>query len=601
MVMSETNNKLSTILSAVSGKKKASVEEARAVYESRPWVSQYPNEMHADISVDTEQNLLSLLNNRCKEYGDKDAFRLCLPNGDVGGLTFAELDKYSSQLANYFHYELDFGPGDRVAINLPNCLAYPVVTMAIWKAGCVVVNMNPLLTESELNVVLKDSQASALIIFSQFRGKLDSAILDTDVRHVFEADVADFLPTLQKLKIRAYSAITGANSKSSIDTTPLTAAVDAGEKLRKTKGSISSDVGGLARQDELAVLQYTGGTSGASKGAMLSHGNLLANLAQGTELLGQRHVGIRAMLMALPIYHIYAFGLMLGGIAWGSTGVLIPNPRPVSVLKIAFESYKFDLFAGVNTLFVKLMEEEWFVRNPCSDIRIVFAGGAALQDSVAQTWMKVVGSEIHQGYGLSECSPGVTANIPTAKIKRGTVGVPLPGTEVRLVDEHNEDVPVGERGELLVRGPQVMQAYWQAPEATAKVMSEDGWFATGDVAVMDSEGFFEIVDRIDDMILVSGFNVYPNEIEQIIAKHPDVVDVGVVGIADDNTGNAVWAFVVPRTDQLHEDAVRAHARQHLTNYKVPSKIVFCEELPLSNVGKVLRRKLRLLAEQMPKI
>lgn len=565
-------------------------------YESRPWVKHYPNGMLTDIDEFEFQNLVQLFQTRAKEYGDKDAFRLCLPDGDVGGLSYAELDQYSTQLAAYFHYQLDFGPGDRVAIKMPNCLAYPVVVLAIWKAGGVVVNMNPLLTTTELNAILKDSDARALVVLSQFRDKLEQATEGTSVRNVFEANLADFLSTWNKVKIKAYERFVERLPETLVSTKSLESAVEDGAALVQEHGDVAADIGGVSKLEDLAVLQYTGGTTGASKGAMLCQRNLLANIAQGSELLGQRHIEMRSMLMALPLYHIYAFGLMLGGMAWGSTSVLIPNPRPISNLRAAFEGYQFDFFAGVNTLFIKLMEQDWFVSNPCSDIRIVFAGGAALQDSVATTWVKVVGSEINQGYGLTECSPGVLANIPSEAVKRGTVGVPLPGTDVCLIDENGAEVPVGERGQLMVKGPQVMQGYWQQPEATAAVLN-DGWLATGDIAIMDDDGFFRIVDRIDDMILVSGFNVYPNEVEAVVVKHPDVIDAGVVGIEDDDTGETVLVFVVPRTRQLTADSVRAFARQHLAAYKVPTQVILCPELPLSNVGKILRRELRVWVDE----
>ncbi|MDD9894102.1 MAG: AMP-binding protein, partial [Gammaproteobacteria bacterium] len=329
-----------------------------------------------------------------------------------------------------------------------------------------------------------------------------------------------------------------------------------------------------------------------SKGAELTHRNLLTNVRQALAMLdAMPDADLRCFLHALPLYHSFSFMLLVGGLSLGANNVLVPSPRPINNLRSAFELFEFDAMGGVNTLFVKLLEQDWFIQNPPSDLRVAIAGGAALHDTVARTWMKVVGVELLQGYGLTETSPVVAVNAPGLHVRRGFVGLPVPGTEIDIVDESGDTVPVGEQGELRVKGPQVMRGYWRQPDGTRQVL-KDGWLSTGDIAEMDERGFLRIVDRLKDLILVSGFNVFPNEVESVISKHQDVVDVGVIGVPDQDTGEAVWAFVVPRTRDLNNDAIVAWCRQHLTNYKVPVRVEMVAELPTSTVGKVLRRELK---------
>jgi long-chain acyl-CoA synthetase len=375
-------------------------------------------------------------------------------------------------------------------------------------------------------------------------------------------------------------------------------AVKAGRHKRESLDNPVQGYRSTIMPDDVACLQYTGGTTGVSKGAMLTHRNILSNMEQTMALIENLEDGKEVALTALPLYHVFAFTVnFLGFYSIGARNILIPNPRPLSNLKRAFENYKITWMSGVNTLFNGLNGEVWFQDTPPKHLKFASAGGMALQGVVAQRWEEVTGKPVLEGYGLTESSPVLTFN-PFGQVRLNSIGVPVPSTDVKCVDEDGKDVPQGERGELIAKGPQIMKGYWNKPEETAKTI-QNGWLLTGDIGVMEADGFFRVVDRKKDMILVSGFNVYPNEIEEVMAAHPDIEEVAVIGVPDGSSGEAVKAFVVMRNEGLTKDAVRAYCKEHLTGYKVPKMVEFREELPKSNVGKILRKDLR--AEELAKV
>jgi len=551
------------------------------------WLKSYPHGVVANLTEANADDLASFLENAAEQHQYEQAITLCLPNGVTGGLSYGQLNQYADRFAAYLAHSLGLQKGDRVAVMLPNTLAYPVVMLGVLKAGCVLVNVNPLYTEGELRHQLVDSGARLLVVFDQFLQTAKHGTGGTDVTAVVSVGAGDFLPLRDRLVVNTVARLTGPSKVKGLNAWSLMDALQRGAKTMRKKPFRAE-----LNTSDLACLQYTGGTTGVSKGAELTHGNLLTNIRQALAMLdAQPDTELRCFLHALPLYHSFSFITLLSGLQLGANNVLVPSPRPVTNLRSAFEQFEFDAMAGVNTLFVKLLDEDWFITNPPNNMQIALAGGAALHDTVARTWIKVVGVEPLQGYGLTEASPVVAVNPPGFTIKRGSVGVPVPDTEIDIVDEKGRSVPPGEQGELLVHGPQVMRGYWQQPDATKQVLA-DGWLRTGDVAKMDQDGYLYIVDRIKDVVIVSGFNVFPNEIEAEISKHPDVLDVGVIGVPDAQTGEAVWAFVVPRTSDLEADSVLAWCRQLLTSYKVPSRIELVQELPTSAVGKVLRRELR---------
>jgi len=480
---------------------------------------------------------------------------------------------------------------------MPNCLAYPVVVFGTLKAGLVMANTNPLYTTSEMVHQFTDSGATALVVIDLFANKVAEVLPRTSIRTVIVVGLADLLPPIKKFLIGAVQKyvkkmvppITFAHVTFSRAIAQGAARIASGADARLYAQSL--------RHDTIAALQYTGGTTGVAKGAILTHGNLLANTAQGLEMWRPfLRVGQEVMLTALPLYHIFAFtaNLMIFYMA-GGRNVLAPSPRPLSNLKVIMLREPITWFTGVNTLFAGLMHEPWFTAREGWQLRGSVAGGMALVPVIGDRWEAMTKTPIYQGYGLTETSPVATLN-PFNRPKRDAIGVPVPGTDVRLVDNDGHDVPSGAPGELWVKGPQVMQGYWQRPDETARAL-RDGWVATGDIARMDDDGYLYIVDRKKDMILVSGFNVYPNEVEAVIAQHPAVTDAAVVGVPDDECGEIVVAFVTKKDQALTEAAVRDHCKQSLTKYKVPRLVLFKADLPKSNVGKVLRKDLRDEAQQ----
>jgi len=564
---------------------------------TRPWLRFYHPSTAQDLGPPRWPHLPAAIREAAATYASHTAFTLGLPNGSQGGLTYKEVDRLSDQFAVYLREVAGFKAGDRVAIQMPNCLAYPIAVFGTLKAGLVMVNTNPLYTPAEMVHQFSDSGATGLIVIDLFAPKAAEVLSRTAIKTVVVVSIADLLSPLKRLLIRAVQKyVKKMVPPVTFAHTAFTRALAAGAD-RIAAGADPQLYAQSLDHKSIAALQYTGGTTGVAKGAVLSHGNLVANTVQSLEMWKPfLRLGDEVMLTALPLYHIFAFtaNLMIFFIA-GGRNVLVPSPRPLSNLKVVMTKEPVTWFTGVNTLFAGLMHEPWFKDQPGWQLRGSVAGGMALVPAIGERWEAMTKTPIYQGYGLTETSPVATLN-PFHRPKREAIGVPVPGTDVKFVDAEGQELPFGQVGEIWIKGPQVMQGYWQRPDETARSL-HDGWLATGDIAVMDDEGYIKIVDRKKDMILVSGFNVYPNEVEAAIAEHPGVVDTAVVGVPDDETGEIVVAFVVTQDPQLTEAAVREHCRKTLTNYKVPRLVVFRADLPKSNVGKVLRKDLRDEAQQ----
>jgi len=568
--------------------------DANSVYALKPWTGQYGQSIVRELPAPTDAHLPGMARAAARRFGELKAFTTVMPNGMNGSLTYRQVDEMSDAFARYLRGVLGLRAGDRVVLQMPNCLSYPVVLLGILKAGCVAVNTNPLYTPTEMAHQFKDSGAVAAVIVDMFADKLEQALPKTDIKHVIVTRVPEFFPAVVGGIVQAVMNYwSRAIPSHGMSATSLPAALAQG---RAAAGSQDSDLTSYVdslTHDSLALLQYTGGTTGVAKGAMLTHGNLLWNLAQMRSMCAT-HIddGKEVVLTALPLYHIFAFTVnFLCMYAAGAHNILVPSPRPVQNLQRAMENYKVTWITGVNTLYNALLGEEWFTAFPPKHIKAAGGGGAAMHHAVVQRFEAVVGAPLVEGYGLTESSPVVCfqpLNLPRVK---DSIGIPAPMTEVRLLDDAGHEVPLGQPGELVLRGPQVMQGYWQRAEASAEVL-RGGWLYTGDVAVMDEQGTFRIVDRKKDMILVSGFNVYPNEIEDALTRHDKVMEAAVIGVPDAKTGEAVRAYVVKRDDALNADELMAHCRTLLTGYKMPARIEFRDELPKTPVGKILRRELR---------
>jgi long-chain acyl-CoA synthetase len=570
---------------------------------ARPWTQFYPPGVDAELGPLKYPHMPAAIREASATYAKQPAFTLALPNGSQGSITFEEVDRLSDQFAVYLREVAGFKAGDRVAIQMPNCLSYPIAVFGTLKAGLVMANTNPLYTTSEMVHQFTDSGAVGLIVIDLFATKVAEVLPKTSIRTVVVVGISDLLPPLKRLLISAVQKyvkkmippITFAH------TTMRDALAQGAQKM--SAGADATLYAQSLNHGSIAALQYTGGTTGVAKGATLTHGNLVANTLQGLAMWRPfLRFGDEVMLTALPLYHIFAFtaNLMIFYLA-GGRNLLVPSPRPLSNLKTVMLSEPITWFTGVNTLFAGLMHEPWFIERSEQGkagksgggwaLRGSVAGGMALVPVIGERWEAVTRTPIYQGYGLTETSPVATLN-PFQRPKREAIGVPVPSTDVRFVDNDGRDVAFGEIGELWVKGPQVMQGYWQRPDESARVL-KDGWLATGDIAKMDEDGYIQIVDRKKDMILVSGFNVYPNEVEAVIASHPAVADTAVVGVPDDECGEIVVAFVTRKKDvAVTEDEIRQHCKQSLTGYKVPRLVVFKDDLPKSNVGKVLRKDLR---------
>ncbi|GAA4732991.1 long-chain-fatty-acid--CoA ligase FadD [Modestobacter marinus] len=544
-------------------------------------------------------SLPAMLTASAAEHGAATAFTVCLPNGMNGRLTFTETDRAADAFAAYLRAELGLARGDRVAVQMPNCLAYPVVAFGVLKAGCVLVNTNPLYTTAELQRQYADAQVAAIVVVDLFADRLTPVLPALGNPPVVLARVTEFLPRhvagivrlVQRYWDRALPPVPY----------PATALADA---LRRGRAQLGDDDARRYWEDlhpgDIAALQYTGGTTGVSKGAMLTNHNLLVNCEQMLAFVGDAvRPGRETVLTALPLYHVFAFTVnLLGFHRRGGHNVLIPNPRPLSNLKRALENHPVTWFTGVNTLFDGLCREQWFLDHPPPTLRAAVAGGMALHGSVAHRWEQVTGVPVVEGYGLTEASPVLSFNPLDGRARPGTVGVPVPGTGLRCADDEGRTVPAGEPGELCARGPQVMAGYWRRPEETTAVL-RDGELRTGDIAVVDADGFVRLVDRKKDLVLVSGFNVYPTEVEEVLTAHPGIRGAAVVGVPDAASGERVRAVVVRTDPALTADQVRAWAAERLTGYKVPREVVFTAELPTSPIGKVLRKDVRAAQTAAP--
>lgn len=549
------------------------------------WLKRYPPGIPAEINPDEYNSLVDIFEQSCKKFSDRDAF------ANMGyAMSFAELDAKTHDFAAFLQQGLGLKKGDRVAIMMPNLLQYPLVLFGILRAGLTAVNVNPLYTPRELEHQMNDAGAETIIIVANFAHVLAEVVHETQLKNIIVTEVADLLPFPKSLIVNfvvkyikkmvpAYD-LPGAIS--------LKSALSKGQKLTFTPVALNGD--------DLAFLQYTGGTTGVAKGAMLTHRNMVANMLQVSALVGAAiEEGKEVAITALPLYHIFCLTVnCLVFIKFGGLNVLITNPRDIPAFVKELQNVgEFTFISGVNTLFNTLVNNEDFTELDFKPLKLAVGGGMAMQRAVADRWQKITGNRILEGYGLTEASPVVTINPLDVQGFNGSIGLPVPSTEISLRDDQGQEVPFGERGELWVRGPQVMRGYWQRPDETAQTITADGWLQTGDIATVDEQGFVRIVDRKKDMVLVSGFNVYPNEIEDVVAHCEGVLEVACIGVPDDKSGEAVKIFVVRKPGAtLSEETVREHCKANLTGYKMPKYIEFREELPKSNVGKILRRELR---------
>ncbi|NRA55734.1 MAG: long-chain-fatty-acid--CoA ligase FadD [Gammaproteobacteria bacterium] len=546
------------------------------------WLNSYPKDVPATINPDHYQSLVDLFEESVNNFKDLPSF------SNMGhSLTYGELDELSRDFAAYLQNDLKLVKGDRVAIMLPNILQYPIAMFGALRAGLVVVNVNPLYTPRELKHQLNDSGAKAIVVVSNFANTLDKVINDTAIEHVLVTNLGDQLKPFKRVLVNFVVKYV----KKMVPAYNLPQAISMRDAL--AKGRTSEYVKLEITGEDLAYLQYTGGTTGASKGAMLTHRNMVANLEQASAGFGCIITpGKEIIVTALPLYHIFALTAnCLMFMKYGAQNLLITNPRDIPGFVKELSRVKFTALTGVNTLFNALLNNDDFAKLDFSHLKLTLGGGMAVQRAVAEKWQQVTKTFLLEGYGLTECCPLVTITPHNATSFSGNIGLPCSSTDCRIVDEQGKEVAIGESGELQVRGPQVMQGYYNCPEETANVMSGE-WFGTGDIAVMDDQGFFKIVDRKKDMIIVSGFNVFPNEVEDVCAMHPHVLEVAVVGIPKGTSGEMIKVFVVKKDDKLSEKELIAHCRENLTAYKVPKLVEFRDELPKTNVGKILRRELR---------
>ncbi|WP_423185889.1 long-chain-fatty-acid--CoA ligase FadD [Alishewanella sp. d11] len=548
----------------------------------RVWFNSYPEGVPAQIDPDHYSSLLDIFSQSIEKYADKVAFI------NMGkSITYRELDRQSKAFAAYLQHELGLKPGDAVAIMMPNLLQYPIALMGVLRAGCSVVNVNPLYTPRELQHQLTDSKAKAIVIVENFAHTLMAVEKQMQVEHVILTKMGDMLGTVKgtivNLVVKHVKKLIPAYQLRKF--TPFNQVLARGASLTWQKP--------VVKGDDIAFLQYTGGTTGVSKGAMLTHRNMVANLEQASGFLDQfLDDGTENVVTALPLYHIFALTAnFFVFFKHGGTNLLITNPRDMPNFVKELAKFPFTAITGVNTLFNGLLNTPGFAELDFSKLKLSLGGGMAVQRPVAERWKKVTKTRLLEGYGLTECCPLVTLSPFNLPDFNGSIGLPAPSTDIRLVDENDNDVPLGESGEMIVQGPQVMLGYLNRPEETAKTI-KNGWLYTGDIARMDEQGFFYIVDRKKDMILVSGFNVYPNEIEEVVAMNEKVLEVAAVGVPNEVTGEVVKVFVVKKDASLTEEEVITHCKQHLTGYKVPKLVEFRSELPKTNVGKILRRELR---------
>ncbi|MBT8764681.1 long-chain-fatty-acid--CoA ligase FadD1 [Metapseudomonas boanensis] len=547
------------------------------------WKDKYPAGVPAEINADQYANIQAVLKLSCQRFADKPAF------SNLGKtLTYGELYELSGAFAAFLQNHTDLKPGDRIAVQMPNILQYPVVVFGAMRAGLIVVNTNPLYTAREMEHQFNDSGAKALVCLANMAHLAQEVLPKTGIRHVIVTEVGDLLPTFKRLLVNAVIK----HVKKMVPPYSLPQAVKLNDALAKGRGRAFTEAS--PQSGDIAVLQYTGGTTGVAKGAMLTHRNLVANMLQVKALMGANMSDGREILIApLPLYHIYAFTFhCMAMMLIGGHNILITNPRDLPSMVKELSQWKFTGFVGLNTLFVALCNNEEFRKLDFSSLKATFSGGMALQQATAERWNDVTGCAICEGFGMTETSPVVSVNT-FEKNEIGTIGIPVPSTLCKVIDDAGNELPLGSVGELCVKGPQVMKGYWQRQEATDEILDADGWLKTGDIAVIQEDGYMRIVDRKKDMILVSGFNVYPNELEDVLATLPGVLQCAAIGIPDEKSGEAIKIFVVAKPGaSLTKDQVMEHMRSNVTGYKMPKAVEFRDALPTTNVGKILRRELR---------
>ncbi|ELG4786452.1 long-chain-fatty-acid--CoA ligase FadD [Vibrio vulnificus] len=549
----------------------------------KPWLSRYPSDVPETINPDQYESLVEMFEQSVQKYADQPAF---MNMGSV--MTFRKLEERSRAFAAYLQNDLKLKKGDRVALMMPNLLQYPVALFGVLRAGCIAVNVNPLYTPRELEHQLNDSGAAAIVIVSNFANTLEQIVENTPVKHVVLTSLGQMLPRAKGTIVDfVVKYVKGMVPKYDLPgAISMRKALHKGRRLQYVKPFMTGD--------DIAFLQYTGGTTGVAKGAILTHRNMIANVMQAKGMYGPvLQPGRELVVTALPLYHVFALTVnCLLFIEMGGRNLLITNPRDIPGFVKELQKYPFTAITGVNTLFNALVNNEDFHELNFSHLKLAVGGGMAVQRAVADKWKKTTGCYLLEGYGLTECSPLVAAYPHDLVDYNGSIGLPVPSTEVRIINDEGEALANTETGELQVRGPQVMQGYWQRPEATKEVINSEGWLSTGDIVKFDEDGFLHIVDRKKDMILVSGFNVYPNEIEDVVALHGKVLEVAAIGQPHEVSGELVKIYVVKRDPSLTKEEIISHCRQHLTGYKVPKLIEFREDLPKTNVGKILRRVLR---------
>ncbi|OLF82572.1 long-chain fatty acid--CoA ligase [Marinobacter sp. C18] len=542
----------------------------------------YPAGVSLNVDLDKYSSMVDVFDQAVNKYADRPAFSA------VGAtLTYRDLDTQSRNFAAWLQNKTDLKPGDRIAVQMPNVSQYPVVVFGAMRAGLIVVNTNPLYTTREMEHQFNDSGAKALVVLANMAHNAEKVLPHTSIEHVIVTEIADMHSplkrTLMNAAVKHLKKMVPAFSLPQAHKLPAVLSAGAREKFSPVE----------CKKDDIAVLQYTGGTTGVAKGAMLTHGNLVANLLQARPMMEDSvEQGTEVVIAPLPLYHIYSFTLNCGiMLEAGAHNVLIPNPRDIPGFVKELKNHRFTAFLGLNTLFVALCNNEEFKALDFSALKLTSSGGMALTSDTAKMWQRVTGCEISEGYGMTETSPVVTFN-PNSAIQLGTIGLPIPGTQVKTIDDDGNETPLGEPGELCVKGPQVMRGYWQRPEDTQKSFTDDGFLQTGDIALIQEDGYIRIVDRKKDMIIVSGFNVFPNEIEDVVSGHPKVVECAAVGVPDDKSGEAVKVYLVATAEGVTENELKEFCRERLTAYKVPKSFVFRDELPKTNVGKILRRELR---------
>ncbi|MBA1196945.1 long-chain-fatty-acid--CoA ligase [Pseudomonas plecoglossicida] len=557
------------------------------------WNDKRPAGVPSSIDINAYRSVVDVFERSCKRFADRPAF------SNLGvTLSYGELERHSAAFAAWLQANTDLAPGDRIAVQMPNVLQYPIAVFGALRAGLIVVNTNPLYTEREMRHQFKDSGARALVYLNMFGRRVQEVLPDTGLEYLIEAKMGDLLPTAKGWLVNTLVD----KVKKMVPAFDLPQAKSFKQMLREGRALSHTPV--PLSLDDVAVLQYTGGTTGLAKGAMLTHANLVANMLQVLACFsqhgadGQKMIkdGQEVMIAPLPLYHIYAFTAnCMCMMVTGNHNVLITNPRDIPGFIKELGKWRFSGLIGLNTLFVALMDHPGFKSLDFSALKVTNSGGTALVKATAERWESLTNCRIVEGYGLTETSPVASTN-PYGQLARlGTVGIPVVATAFKVIDDDGNELPLGERGELCIQGPQVMKGYWQQPEATAQALDSAGWFKTGDIAVIDPDGYTRIVDRKKDMIIVSGFNVYPNEIEDVVMAHPQVANCAAIGVPDERSGEAVKLFVVAREGGVSVEELKAYCKANFTGYKVPKHIVLRDSLPMTPVGKILRRELRDIA------